>query len=119
MPPGLMKASKAWRGVGDRKAGLLERLPDDAGLGRIAVEHARASLDRRERPVAKIGAGAELLDQRHDRAIGIVEQHRRGEAMAIDLVRQRPSRAVVLDHLDVGPREIEAAARRTVRRDTR
>ena len=47
-------------------------------------------------PSLKIGAGAKLLDQRDDPA-RVVEQHRRGLPVAIDLVRQRARRAVVLD----------------------
>ena len=62
-------------------------------------------------PSHRIGARPELFDERHDRSIGVVEEHRRGEAVAVDLMRQRAGCAVVLDDLNVRPREIETAAR--------
>ena len=94
-------------GLADDDARLLERLADGADFGRIAVQHAGAGLDRRQRSVAQIGAGAKLLDQHDDPALRVVEQHRRRFAMAIDVVVERARRAVVLLDLDLGAGQIE------------
>jgi hypothetical protein len=50
-----------------------------------------------------------LLDQHDDLALRVIEQNRRGFAMAIDIVLERPRRAVVLVDLDLGAGEVEPA----------
>ena len=67
-------------------AGFLERLASRARLGRIAVEHPGANLQHLRRAVGEIGRHPKLPDEQHDAPVGVVEQHRRGEAVAIDFV---------------------------------
>ena len=93
--------------VADDDARLLERLADGADFGRIAVQHAGADLDGRERSVAQIRAGAKLLDQHDDPALRVVKEHGRRFAMPIHIVLERARRAVVLHDLDFSAGQIE------------
>ena len=106
-PPGLVKASKAWRRRDELHARLLQasRTAQAAGSSPSSMP-AQTSIV--QRAVGEIGAEPELLDQQHDPARGIVEQHRRRLAVTVDFVRQRAARAVGL--LDFGARARQAKA---------
>ena len=93
--------------VADNDARFLERLANRADFGLVSVQHPGADLDRRQRAVAQIGAGAKLLDQHDDPALRVVEQHGRRFAMTIDIVIERARRAVLLPDLDLGASEVE------------
>ena len=90
-------------------AGLLLDLAPGAFRGSVAVEHAGADLQHLGRAVGEKGRHAELPDQQHDAPVGIVEQHRSGEAVTIDLVADLEGLALRRAHLRPRAGDGEAA----------